>query len=111
MGKKDAPARRCMLFSKTGSQIFVGEDAIEAALEDGWRDSPVPQTVQADDSAASDDDRIAYLEELLQDASDAADDATKRADDAEGKLAAETKRANAAEKLLAAAKKKASGGK
>ena len=101
------PIRRCMLFSATGSKIFVGEDAIEAALEDGWSDSPVEQTAQADDSAATDDDRTTELEGLLDDASDAADDANKRADEAEDKLEAETKRANAAEKLLAAAKKKA----
>lgn len=103
------PIPRCMLYRGGASKVFTGEDAIEAALEDGWSDAPAEQTAQADDSAATVDERVEELEGFLAAASDAADDANKRAEEAEGKLAAETKRANAAEKLLAAAKKKATG--
>lgn len=100
---------RAMLYCETGSQIFVGEDAIDAALDDGWEDAPVPQTAQAAGAAAFDEaaaNRMSELDELLKKATEAADDATTRADEILADAREQSRRADSAEKKLAAAEKK-----
>ncbi len=39
MSDEKAPHRQC-LYKKRTAEIFVGDDAIEAALADGWVDHP-----------------------------------------------------------------------
>ncbi len=105
----ERPVPRCMLYSESGSQIFVGEEAIDAALDDGWEDAPVPQTAQAAGAAAFDEAaaaRLGELDEQLKVAIEAADDATTRADNAVADAREQFKRADSAEKKLAAAEKK-----
>lgn len=113
----ERPMPRCMLYKGAQAKIFTGEEAIDAALDDGWEDEPpADQTAQAAPVAAFDQaaaDRLAELNELLEVATEAADELKERADKAEDDLAtaretlaSETKRADSAEKKLAAAEKK-----
>ncbi len=113
----ERPIPRCMLYRDGEDKVFTGEDEIDDALEDGWEDSPpADQTAKAAPAAAFDHaaaDRLAELNELLEVATEAADDASKRANKCDEGLKKaiqalddETKRANSAEKKLAAAEKK-----
>lgn len=112
----ERPTERCMLFSATGSKIFVGEAEIKAARKAGWEDEPAEPTAQAAGAAAFDETaaaRMLELEEDLEAATSEADEATERATNAEAQATSEGKRADAAEKKLAAAEKRlaASAGK
>lgn len=98
-----------MLYNETGSNIFVGEEAIKAALEAGWKDVPVAvaQPPKGDDNSAA---KVQELNKALV-SMDADLRAAKQAQtEAEAKAADALDRATAAEdenKKLAAALKKA----
>ena len=103
------PTQRCMLFSPTGSKIFVGEAEIEAARKAGWEDEPAEPTAQAAGAAAFDEAAAARMVELeadLEAVTSEVDEATERAVNAEAQAKSEGKRADAAEKKLVAAEKK-----
>ncbi len=106
----EARPQRAMLFNEHGSQIFEGEEAIAAALEDGWSDAPVElaQTAKADDSDLA--SQVQELNAALANQHDEISAAKKDATEAKAALAKETERADAAEaenKKLAAALKRA----
>ena len=65
---RDDQPTRCMLYSLEvpGGKIFVGEEAVEAALEDGWHDEPPPPDMlpQAAAAAALVDNEL--VSELLE---------------------------------------------
>lgn len=84
----EAPIR-CMLYSKDcpQGQVFVGNDAVQEALENGWQDTPLP----ADEVAQELDSEVnpAEVEQLsvrLDQLDEALTAATERADKAETEL-------------------------
>ena len=103
------PARAC-LYNEHGSKVFEGEEAIEAALEDGWQDTPVEL---AQTPAQGDEDLERQVQELNQGLAvqhEIISAAKKDVTDLRAEVKAQTARADAAEaenKKLAAALKKA----
>lgn len=121
--KEDQPTverpRRCMLYSNKAPEgnIFVGAEAIKAALKKGWKDTPPEQFAkEASASEINDSDLALRLEEALLDyegaqneirrLDTALNEANDRATEARATLGTETKRADAAEKKLEKAARK-----
>lgn len=106
------PIPRCMLFNEQGGKIFVGEEAIKAALNDDWSEEPLPadQLAQSGDPGDDSQQVIQELNAKLVELTDDLTAANKAAKDAGAAQAAAEKRAAAAEskaEKLAAALKKA----
>ena len=117
MTEKTKPTARAMLYNETGSQIFTGKEAIEAAKKDGWKDKPVKV---AQPPKGGDETEAAKVQELnkalanmhedLKAAKSAQAEAESQLAEAVSALTEAEERANAAEaenKKLAAALKKA----
>ena len=62
-GKAAAPARQC-LYRGTASEIFTGDEAIEAALKDGWHDHPDKALAEMPDEPEPEEDAGDRLAEL-----------------------------------------------
>lgn len=109
--KPDPRPPRAMLYNEHGSKIFDGEEAIQAAIDDGWSDEPV-ELAQAsvpdgDTDLASE---VQRLNAALAKQHDEIAAAKKDASDAKAEATKANNRADAAEadnKKLTAALKKA----
>lgn len=113
--------KRCFLYNAANrsGQLFTGDEAIEAALENGWQDTPLPvdESAQADSEADGSagviselQDQIEFLNDSLNQSELDRKAAVERAEAAEAELTASQSRVTAAEKevekLQAAAKAK-----
>lgn len=73
--------KRCVLYNEQGSQIFEGEEAIQQALEAGYKDAPVPTKPEQSEA-----DLIADLEQKLRKSLEMEVAANDRADKFEAEL-------------------------
>lgn len=83
------PEKRYMLYSEgcTEGMIFVGEEAMEKALKDGWQDTPLPTEQVAQESNDSEvDSLIDDLKDEIDALEEALEAATGRANSAEEEL-------------------------
>lgn len=100
------PIPRCMLYNEHGGKVFTGEEAIEAALDDGYQDEPLAADQLAQAPAADNSQQV--IQELNGKLVELNDELSA----AKKSLAEETARADkavAAEQKTAAALKKAKG--